>query len=282
MPSKASSHRAGTHIARKRFGQHFLLDEAVINRMLCAIRPDAGDQFLEIGPGFGALTAPLLRCVGHLHVIEIDRDIIPQLADRCASLGTLCIHQADALRFDYLKLATEVGPLRLLGNLPYNISTPLLFRLLDSSACIRDMHFMLQKEVVDRITALPGTPHYGRLTVTVSARARAEALFDVDPRAFDPPPKVVSTVVSITPRDTPAFLPNSRKDFECVVAAAFGQRRKTLANALRKLLSAEQIRHAGVDPRQRAECLTTVEFSRLAAQLSGETAKRNTKLPFEN
>lgn len=271
MPSKASSYRDGTHIARKRFGQHFLLDEAVIDRMLRVIRPDTGDQFLEIGPGFGALTVPLLQCIGHLHVIEIDRDIIPELANRCASLGTLSIHQADALRFDYLKLAMEVGPLRLLGNLPYNISTPLLFRLLDASACIRDMHFMLQKEVVERITALPGTSDYGRLTVTVSARARAEALFNVDPHAFDPPPKVVSAVVRITPRETPVFLPNSQRDFECVVAAAFGQRRKTLGNALGKLLSTEQIRRAGVDPRQRAECLTTVEFSRLAAQLSGET-----------
>lgn len=270
MPTRTRSEqpRAGKHVPRKRFGQHFLCDESVIERIILAIQPNDKDPFLEIGPGLGALTAPLLRHISHLHVLEIDRDIIPELENRCASLGVLQIHQADALSFDYISLAGKIGPLRLAGNLPYNISTPLLFRLLEAGTSISDMHFMLQKEVVDRITARPGTSQYGRLTVSVSARAHAEALFDVSPQAFRPPPRVTSTVVRITPKLTPEFPPTLQKNFERVLTAAFGQRRKTLSNALRQLLSTEQIRRAGIDPRQRAECLTTTDFSKLAAQLN--------------
>ena len=190
------------HVARKRFGQHFLHDPYVIDRILRALRPDANDLVVEIGPGLGALTGPLLQHLAVLQVVEIDRDVIPHLQRICGpdAETKLKVHLADALQFDFGSLRTDARPLRLVGNLPYNISTPLLFHLLGYSDQVHDMHFMLQKEVVDRLTASPGGKDYGRLTATVAARAQADSLFDVGPGAFNPPPKVMSSVVRITPR----------------------------------------------------------------------------------
>lgn len=259
-----------THRARKRFGQHFLHDSGVIERILRVINPQAGEPLVEIGPGLGALTRPLLQRCGRLDVIEIDRDVVPLLRERCAGLGELRIHQADALRFDYAALVTDGVLLRLIGNLPYNISTPLLFHLLAASSQIRDMHFMLQKEVVDRLTAAPGSADYGRLTVTVAARAQAQALFEVGAGAFRPPPRVVSAVVRITPRPAP-FPIHDLETFDRIVTAAFGQRRKTLANALRGVLDVDGIRAAGIDPGLRAERLAPADFARLAMIHDGLT-----------
>lgn len=251
------------HRARKRFGQHFLHDRGVIERILRAINPQAGESLVEIGPGLGALTRPLLQRCGRLDVIEIDRDVVPLLHKICAGLGELHIHQADALCFDYGTLVTDDVPLRLIGNLPYNISTPLLFHLLTAASQIRDMHFMLQKEVVDRLTAAPGSADYGRLTVTVAARAQAQALFEVGAGAFKPPPRVISAVVRITPRPAP-FPIHDLDCFDRVVTAAFGRRRKTLANALRGVMDAGRIHAAGIDPGLRAERLAPADFARLA------------------
>lgn len=260
-PAEATPHRA-----RKRFGQHFLHDTNVIEHILRHLNPQPGERLIEIGPGLGALTEPLLRRCHGLDVVEIDRDVIPLLRDRCADAGDLRIHQADALRFDYVSVVTPGEQMRLVGNLPYNISTPLLFHLLRVAGRVRDMHFMLQKEVVDRLTASPGSADYGRLTVSVAARASADALFDVGPGAFKPPPRVVSAVVRIIPRPPP-FEIRDLATFDRVVAAAFGQRRKTLGNALRSVLSADAIRHAGIDPGIRAERLAPADFAALAAQV---------------
>jgi 16S rRNA (adenine1518-N6/adenine1519-N6)-dimethyltransferase len=251
------------HEAKKRFGQHFLHDPWVIERIVRCIDPRPGDAVVEIGPGLGALTRPLLQLLGKLEVVEIDRDVVAPLRDACGDAAGLNLHLADALQFDFGALAAERGVLRLVGNLPYNISTPLLFHLLRYTGQIRDMHFMLQTEVVDRITASPGSDDYGRLTATLAARAEALALLDVGPGAFRPPPKVHSAVVRLTPRPPP-FPVKNLDAYDRVVTAAFGQRRKTLTNALRQLLPAQEIAAAGVDPGARAETLTPAQFAALA------------------
>jgi len=249
---------------RKRFGQHFLHDPAVIERIVAAIAPRDGDALVEIGPGQGALTDALLQRVDRVDVIEIDRDLAGALRARYADRPGLCLHEGDALAFDFAALARERGrKLRVVGNLPYNISTPLLFHLLDAGDAIVDMHFMLQKEVVDRIVAPPGNRQYGRLGVMLAPRVQATKLMDIGPGAFRPPPKVWSAIVRLDMRaDPPAWarLPQ----FAAVVAAAFGQRRKTLRNALGGLLDATQIAAAGVDPGARAETLAAADFGRLA------------------
>lgn len=251
-------------MARKRFGQHFLHERAIIDRIVSMVAPAHDDRLVEIGPGQGALTTPLLDQVAQLSVIEIDRDLIADLQRRAEHQPTLDVIAGDALKIDYAALATRRGgPLRLVGNLPYNISSPLLFALLGSSAPIADMHFMLQKEVVDRMTAPPGGRNYGRLSVGVAARARAEHLFDVSPGAFTPPPKVMSAVVRITPR-TPDFTIDNAKVFDQLVTAAFSQRRKTIRNALRRYLTADMIEACGIDSTLRPERLSAAEFARLA------------------
>ena len=232
------------HRARKRFGQNFLHDAAIIDRIVGLIRPKAGDAMVEIGPGLGAMTGPLIEQLGRLHAVELDRDLIPRLKDRFGE--HLSIHEADALRFDFAALADELGPLRVVGNLPYNISTPLLFHLLASSGRIVDMHFMLQKEVVDRLCAEPGTGEYGRLTVCVAARAEARRLMKVGPGAFNPPPKVDSAIVRLVPRPPPFEIKDLTR-FDALVAAAFAQRRKTLNNTLKGVVNAEQFAAAGID-----------------------------------
>lgn len=249
--------------AKKRFGQHFLHDGRVIARILQALNPQAGQRIVEIGPGRGALTAPLLQRIGELDVVEIDRDVIAPLQRACADAPGLRIHRADALKFDFTQLAAPGQPLRLVGNLPYNISTPLLFHLLDQSQVVQDMLFMLQKEVVDRMAALPGEPDYGRLSVALAARAEVSWLFHVGPGSFSPPPQVDSAVVRVVPR-APDFEIHDWPTFDRVVMQAFGQRRKQLGNSLRQLADADDFRKAGIDPELRAERLSAAEFARLA------------------
>jgi len=262
-PGASAAPPFATPQAKKHLGQHFLHDSYVIERIVRAIAPKPEDTLVEIGPGPGALTLPLLRRAGSLDVVEIDRDLIPVLEQAAQGIGELRVHRADALRFDYLTLAVPGRRLRLVGNLPYNISTPLLFHLLEYGTQIVDMHFMLQKEVVDRIVAGPGTPDYGRLSVAVAARADADSLFTIGPGAFRPPPKVDSAIVRIKPRP-PAFEILDLDCFDRVVTAAFGQRRKQLGNALSSVMDADLIRAAGIDPRERAERLAAAEFAALA------------------
>jgi 16S rRNA (adenine1518-N6/adenine1519-N6)-dimethyltransferase len=250
--------------ARKRFGQHFLHDPQVIARIVACIALQPGDAAVEIGPGRGALTDRLLESGAHLDAIEIDRDLAAELRARHGGHPAFTLHEADALEVDWAALAQQRGtPLRVIGNLPYNISTPLLFRLLQVAPAIHDMHFMLQKEVVDRIIAAPGSEAYGRLTVMLAPRVQAQRLLHVGPGAFRPVPKVDSSVVRLTVSPAPPDWASSPL-FAPVVLAAFTQRRKTLRNALRLHLNAEQIAAAGVDPGARAETLTPAQFGALA------------------
>ena len=248
---------------KKRFGQHFLHDGRVIARILGALDPKPGDRIVEIGPGRGALTAPLLERVGQLEVVEIDRDVIEPLRAACGNAPGLTIHLGDALAFDFTALAAPGTRLRLVGNLPYNISTPLLFHLLEQAHVVQDMLFMLQKEVVDRMTAGPGEDAYGRLSVTLAARAEVAQLFNVGPGAFHPPPQVDSAVVRLVPRPPP-FEIVDLAGFDRVVTAAFGQRRKQIGNSLRQRVTPEELAQAGIDPRERAERLSAADFARLA------------------
>ncbi|MDX1499166.1 MAG: 16S rRNA (adenine(1518)-N(6)/adenine(1519)-N(6))-dimethyltransferase RsmA [Woeseiaceae bacterium] len=250
---------------RKRFGQHFLRDPGVIEAILDAIAPAPGDTLVEIGPGRGVLTDRLAPAVAALHAIEIDRDLAAMLVKRFAGQDTVTIHEADALAFDFGALGTG---LRIVGNLPYNISTPLLFHLLEYRQHIADMHFMLQKEVVERMAADPGSRTYGRLTVMLGCRFAVEALFDVDPLAFEPPPAVDSAVVRLTPLPADVHRIADPALFKTVVAAAFGQRRKTLRNALRNLADEGALEAAGIDPGLRAEALAVERFVALANHLA--------------
>ncbi|HWK49113.1 MAG TPA: 16S rRNA (adenine(1518)-N(6)/adenine(1519)-N(6))-dimethyltransferase RsmA [Steroidobacter sp.] len=257
------------HQPRKRFGQHFLHDPGVIGRIVAAIAPQPQDRMVEIGPGLGALTVPLLARLNELHAVEIDRDAIRHLHEITQNDPRLHLHSADVLQFTFAHIY-EGERLRVVGNLPYNISTPLLFHLIEQRERILDMHFMLQKEVVDRMAAAPGSEHYGRLTVMLAPWVRIEPLFDIGPGAFRPPPKVVSTVVRLTPHEQPMQIGDPRQ-FATVVGAAFSQRRKTLRNSLKPFLDAADIAAAGIDPGLRAEVLSPAEFvalsSRLAAKL---------------
>ncbi|MBS7664210.1 16S rRNA (adenine(1518)-N(6)/adenine(1519)-N(6))-dimethyltransferase RsmA [Pseudomonas lalucatii] len=256
------------HRARKRFGQNFLHDAGVIHRILRAIHPREGERLLEIGPGQGALTEGLLGSGAQLDVIELDRDLIPILNGKFAGEARFRLHQGDALKFDFHSLEPAPHSLRVVGNLPYNISTPLIFHLLDHAAQIRDMHFMLQKEVVQRLAAGPGGGDWGRLSIMVQYHCRVEHLFDVGPGAFNPPPKVDSAIVRLIPHET---LPHPAKDhrlLERLVREAFNQRRKTLRNTLKALLPAAAIEAAGVDGSLRPEQLDLAAFVRLADQLA--------------
>jgi 16S rRNA (adenine1518-N6/adenine1519-N6)-dimethyltransferase len=252
-----------TQTPRKRFGQHFLHDPSAIARIVSAIAPAPGQHLVEIGPGLGAITRPVLEAVGDLDVIELDRDLIPELRAHCGEAGELRIHQADALKFDLVELAGD-RQLRVIGNLPYNISTPLLFHLLLARDAIVDMHFMLQKEVVDRMVAQPGGKTYGRLSVMLQAHCEMRRLFDVKPGAFRPPPKVMSAIVRLEPHRRAAFPIPDPARFAEVVQRAFGQRRKTLRNALKGLVDPTGFEAAGVDPSARAETLPPAAFGRLA------------------
>lgn len=256
------------HRARKRFGQNFLHDQNVIERIIAAIAATAQQHIVEIGPGKGALTEHLLDRVGKLDVIELDRDLLPILEARFSGCEHFAIHNEDALKFDFSSLGDS--NLRLVGNLPYNISTPLIFHLLDNVNLIQDMHFMLQKEVVERLTARPGSKSYGRLSILVQYLCLAEQLFIVPPGAFTPQPKVDSAIVRLTPRATIAedakLHQGTTADLSFIAKAAFSQRRKTLRNNLKKILTSEQISQCGIDPGRRAETLAISEFVALTNQ----------------
>jgi len=253
-----------THPAKKRLGQHFLTDAYVIEQIIQAIHPQPGQHLVEIGPGQGALTLPLLRQHGSLTAIEFDRDLIAPLSAQAAQLGHLHLIQDDALNVDLSQLVAGKR-LRLLGNLPYNLSTPILFHALKHAAVISDMTFMLQKEVVQRMAAGPGNKVYGRLSVMLQAYCDVAALFDVPPQAFTPPPKVDSAVVRLVLRDPSDLGITDPIRFAQIVKAAFAQRRKTLRNALQGVCSSEQMAAAGVSEQARAEQLEVAAFIRLAA-----------------
>ena len=252
------------HKARKRFGQNFLQDHNVIYNILSSIQANSDEHWVEIGPGLGAITEPLLKQNVLLDVVELDRDLVKVLAERFGHFDNFTIHSADALRFDFSALADEKQNLRIIGNLPYNISTPLLFHLLDNAHCIEDMHFMLQKEVVDRMCAGPGTKKYGRLSVMIQYYCETELVFDVPPESFDPVPKVMSAIVRLIPYNKPPVEIEDIKKLNKVVTTAFSQRRKTLRNSLKKLITEEQIIALDIDPTLRAESISLAEFARLS------------------
>ncbi len=252
---------------RKQWGQHFLHDPTIIHHLINTIAPLPGQHLIEIGPGQGALTLPLLQQGVQLDVIELDPDLAEQLQQLTLVYPSLTVHHADALKFDFRKLVTPYSSVRVVGNLPYNISTPLLFHLLDVADLIQEMVFMLQKEVVERMVALPATSQYGRLSVMLQYRCQMEKQFNVSPRAFYPPPKVDSTVVRLLPHAIPPVTIEDFALFSQLVTQAFSQRRKTLRNSLRGLLDAVQIEQLGIDTRRRSETLTLVEFALLANSL---------------
>ena len=299
----SASPNRSTHLPRKRFGQHFLTDAGVIDAIVRAIAPQPDDLMAEIGPGLGALTAPVLRQIKRLHAIEIDRDVVARLK-KTFPAGRLVIHQGDALAFDFARIveetrmveektaetvgasyssatspgadpaptATAAAPaapvLRVIGNLPYNISTPLLFHLADFSHLIIDCHFMLQKEVVDRMVAAPGSKVYGRLSVMLQYRFAMEPVLDVPPEAFDPPPKVESAVVRMIPRPAVERGAHDEVLLGEIVTQAFGQRRKTLRNTLKGRVTDEQFGAVGIDPGARAEEIDVARFVALTNLLA--------------
>jgi 16S rRNA (adenine1518-N6/adenine1519-N6)-dimethyltransferase len=248
------------HVARKRFGQNFLVDSGIINAIVSAIDPQRGDTVVEIGPGLGAITEPLLARLDHLHVVEIDRDLIARLKKQY-SPTRMTIHEGDALAFDFASIGTG---LRLVGNLPYNISTPLLFHLADYVGIVRDMHFMLQKEVVERMVALPAESDFSRISVMLQYRFHLEWLIDVPPESFEPPPKVQSAVVRLIPKEASELNARSLDKLSQVVQIAFSQRRKMLRNTLKGTLSDAGFAELGIDPTRRAEDLMVADYVRIA------------------
>ncbi len=253
------------HVARKRFGQNFLVDTGIIGAIVSAIHPQRSDTVVEIGPGLGAITQPLLARVDHLHVVEIDRDLIARLKKQHPR-ERLTIHEGDALAFDFAALGER---LRLVGNLPYNISTPLLFHLADYADHVYDMHFMLQKEVVERMVALPGDTDFGRMSVMLQYRFHLEWLIDVPPESFDPPPKVQSAVVRLIPKAPDLMLARDLAKLSQVVLAAFSQRRKMLRNTLKGVLDDAGFAALGIAPTLRPEDLAVDDYVRIANFLSG-------------
>jgi len=255
---------------KKRFGQHFLHDHHVIQKLIYEINPKPSDLMVEIGPGLGALTFPLLEKINQLNVVEIDRDVIKRLEQK--NNPKLVIHSVDALEYDFNELTIKSDQsLRVVGNLPYNISTPLIFHLLEplsntnkQQSTITDMHFMLQNEVVERIAAKPGSKAFGRLSVMVQYYCKTEYLFFVGPESFDPPPKVDSAILRLTPWSERPYQAKDDEQLSKLVAQAFSMRRKTLRNNLKKVLSAEQIESKGIDPSLRAETLNVEDFVKLS------------------
>jgi 16S rRNA (adenine1518-N6/adenine1519-N6)-dimethyltransferase len=254
------------HRPRKRFGQNFLADRNVVDQILAAILPRPGDRFVEIGPGLGALTSPLLQRLTNLVVIEIDRDLVQDLR-RQHPEDRLIIHEGDALEFDFARIGRD---LRVVGNLPYNISTPLLFHLTGHAGCVHDAHFMLQREVVQRMGAQPGTSDYGRLSVMLQYHWTIDPLFDVAPSAFRPEPKVWSSVVRMIPHKVLPYAASDEGLFADVVLRAFGQRRKTLRNTLREKLAPSDFKRLEIDPTARGEPLAVADFVRIANFIAAE------------
>ena len=264
--------------ARRRFGQHFLHEGALIERIVAAVDPRPGQTIVEIGPGRGALTLPLLRRCGELSAVEIDRDLCEHLRRAALGAGTLHLVNEDALSFDFAALA---GPrrLRIVGNLPYNISTPLLFRILGQLRHIEDVHCTLQREVAQRIEAAPGSKHYGRLSVMVQLDCRVERLFPIAAAAFRPRPRVESAFLRLVPRSEVSVAPEDRGAFSELVRHLFSRRRKTLKSALRGHLDEENIVQAGCAPAARPQELGVADFARLAAQWSGRRPRPSSRGP---
>jgi 16S rRNA (adenine1518-N6/adenine1519-N6)-dimethyltransferase len=252
------------HRARKRFGQHFLKDPGVIDAIVREIMPVETDTIVEIGPGHGAITKPLAASGALLHAIELDRDLAAELRQRYSDHDRVVIHESDALRFDFAALGQS---LRIVGNLPYNVSTPLLFALLPFRKYIVDMHFMLQKEVVNRMAAAPGSKAYGRLGIMLGCHFRIEALFDVDRLAFDPPPDVTSSIVRLSPLPENTYRIDDEQRLSRLVAQAFSQRRKTIRNSLRGVVTAADLNAVGIDPGLRPEAIPIADYVRLANTL---------------
>lgn len=255
------------HQARKRFGQNFLHDQRVIEKIVRSVNPRAGENIVEIGPGLAALTAPLISECDALTVVELDRDLAAGLPRRVSHPERLTIIEADALKYDFTQLFQVDKPLRIVGNLPYNISTPLLFHLLTFDGQVKDMHFMLQKEVVDRITAQPNTKEYGRLSVMIQYYSQVTFLFEVPAGAFNPPPKVTSAVFRLEPHANKPIVAQDEKALARLVAHVFTQRRKTLRNSLKGMLPEGGFERAGVDPMARPETLSLGQFVALADQM---------------
>jgi 16S rRNA (adenine1518-N6/adenine1519-N6)-dimethyltransferase len=254
------------HVARKRFGQNFLHDTFVLEGIIAAIAPQAGDTMVEIGPGLGAMTALLIKSLDHMHVVELDRDLVVRL-QKSFSPAKLTIHAGDALKFDFSQIPVPAGKkLRVVGNLPYNISSPLLFHLAEIAPLVQDQHFMLQKEVVERMAAEPGSKTYGRLSVMLQWRYAISLLFVVPPEAFDPPPKVESAIVRMIPLAKP--LQCDQATLEAVVLKAFSQRRKVIRNCLAGMFTEAQIVEAGIDPTARPEAVGVAQYVALANLLS--------------
>jgi 16S rRNA (adenine1518-N6/adenine1519-N6)-dimethyltransferase len=251
--------------ARKRFGQHFLTSGDIIERIVSAVMPQEGETIVEIGPGQGAITAPLAQHATTLHAIEFDRDLIAKLNRQFQDHPNVMIHEADALQYDFSTLGDQ---LRIVGNLPYNISTPLLFHMLTFKHIVTDMHFMLQKEVVDRMSATPGSKDYGRLTIMLGCHLEVVPLFDVPPDAFSPPPKVMSSVVRMRPLPHDQFEIDNPHKLEEIVRQAFSRRRKTLRNALKGLADEMDIAAAGLEPGHRPEQIPVAGWISLANTLT--------------
>jgi len=264
--AKSAANRQSGHKHKKQFGQNFLNNGRIIDQIVASIQPKPTDHMVEIGPGEAALTEPLIDVVKRLDIIEIDNDLIGPLKIRFASKPAFNLHHTDALAFDYASLLQyePEQPLRIVGNLPYNISSPLLFHLLNFSENIKDMHFMLQKEVVDRLTAEPGIKAYGRLSVMIQYACQTEYLFTVGPENFTPPPKVDSAIVRLLPYTEKPFIADNETMFADLVRQAFSQKRKTLRNNLKGWLDIEQIESCGVDPGARAETLPVEKFVEMA------------------
>lgn len=251
------------HSPRKRFGQNFLHDYAIINQIIVSVHAMPGEHWVEIGPGQGALTGLLLKTGNRLDVVELDRDLVGFLKKKFQQ-PNLFIHSADALNFDFSSLANGGEKLRIIGNLPYNISTPLMFHLLENTKCIEDMHFMLQKEVVDRICADPGSKQYGRLSIMMQYYCATEWLFDVPPESFDPEPKVVSAMIKLTPHLRPPVQVDDKTKFNEIVTQAFSQRRKTIRNSIKKMISEAQFAELAINPDSRAENLSLSDYAKLS------------------
>ncbi len=252
------------HQAKKRFGQNFLHNEAIISKIVDAINPEPNENLVEIGPGLGALTEPVIERAGDISVVELDRDLAHRLRHHPFLTKHLTIYEQDALKFDFASLITDDKPLRIFGNLPYNISTPLIFHLLSFKDKVKDMHFMLQKEVVERMAAGHDCKAYGRLSIMTQYQCQVLPVMEIGPEAFQPPPKVDSAIVRLIPHKT---IKNPVKDIAClnqVCLAAFNQRRKTIRNSFKKLISAEQLVELGIDPTLRPENLALDDYITLA------------------
>ncbi|MBL4647646.1 MAG: 16S rRNA (adenine(1518)-N(6)/adenine(1519)-N(6))-dimethyltransferase RsmA [Gammaproteobacteria bacterium] len=249
--------------AKKRLGQHFLNDSAIIHQIVAAIHPKAQQHVVEIGPGLGALTTRLLPLVTQFDAIELDRGVIPYLQQQVSNYPHFTLHHHDALTFDYASLLKDQQPLRLVGNLPYNIATELLFRLFNYKQHITDMHFMVQKEVAQRLTAQAGNKLYGRLSIMAQMHCQISSLFDISPHAFQPPPKVNSSMIRLTPLCAPPYRIDDAALFDSIIKTAFSQRRKTIRNSLKKIVTIEQLSSVDINPQYRAEQLTIADYVKI-------------------